>query len=87
MVRIRKMIPGELEDDVRPEEFGIQVIKIEKTSRKEAAARMGKLYAEAREVSKIADPKIEKFIRELAAGAAQVSKVPRGFKFRLRRVA
>jgi hypothetical protein len=87
MVRIKRMIPGELEGDVNPEDFGIQVIKIEKTPRKEAAARMGKMYAEAREVSKIADPRIEKFIGELATGATHISKVPRGFKFRLRRVA
>jgi hypothetical protein len=84
MVRIERMLPGEAEGNVKPEDYGFGVITVEEPTGEEAAERIGKLYEEAKEQTGVSDPRIEHYLGELATGQAR--KPRRRLRGRLTRV-
>jgi hypothetical protein len=85
MIKIKRMLPGELEGDVNPEDFGFTVTKSEWTSREESVKTMRRIYEVGKQASGVTDPRIEKYIEDFASGATEVRTPPRRLKFRLRR--
>jgi hypothetical protein len=89
MMRIGRILPGELEGNINPEDYGIQVIKEEEPSGEEAAQRISEIYEGAKERSGVADPKLEKYLGELASGqVVHTARRPRrrGLRLRFREV-
>lgn len=66
MIKITKVLPGELEDDVDPEEFGFDVVSIEEPNEVEAAERIYKLYAQVKERTGVVIPKLEDYLASVA---------------------
>ena len=87
-ISIGKVLPGEREGTINPEDYGIQVIKEEEPVGPEIAEDLRKSYEDAKERSGVADPKLEQYIGELAAGRvvskSEATPRRRGFKLRLR---
>jgi hypothetical protein len=65
MIRIEKTLPGELEGDIDPEDYGFEVIREEPPDEREAAARVGHLYAQVKERTGRVIPPLEPYLAEL----------------------
>jgi hypothetical protein len=63
MIKLAKALPGELEGDIDPEDYGFEVIKEEPPSEEETAERVGRLYAQAKERTGVVIPQLEEFLR------------------------
>jgi hypothetical protein len=68
MIKITRILPGELEEDINPEDFGFDVIKIDPPSPAEAAARIRKLYTQVKHRTGVVIPKTEKYLESVGAG-------------------
>lgn len=65
MIRIEKTLPGELEGDIDPEDYGFEVIREEPPDKREAAARVGHLYSQVKERSGIVIAPLEPYLAAL----------------------
>ncbi len=65
MIRIEKTLPGELEGDIDPEDYGFEVIRQEPPDEREAAARVGSLYAQVKERTGLVIPPLEPYLAAL----------------------
>lgn len=62
MIRIERTLPGELEGDIDPEDYGFDVITEEPPSRQERTERVGRLYAQAKERTGVVIPSLEPYL-------------------------
>jgi hypothetical protein len=67
LVKVTRVLPGELEDDVNPEDFGFDVVPVEPPSEAEAAARISALYTQVKERTGVTIPKIEEYLASVEA--------------------
>lgn len=65
MIRIEKTLPGELDGDIDPEDYGFEVIKEEPPDEGEAAVRVGHLYAQVKERTGIVISPLEPYLAAL----------------------
>lgn len=65
MIRIEKTLPGELEGDIDPEDYGFEVIREEPPDEQEAAVRVGSLYAQVKERTGLVIPSLEPYLAAL----------------------
>jgi hypothetical protein len=65
MIRIERTLPGELEGDIHPEDYGFEVIKEPPPSRQEVIARVGYLYAQVKERTGMVIDTLEPYLTEL----------------------
>ena len=75
MIKLTRVLPGELEDDIEPESYGFDVIHVEPPSEAEAAARKADLYAQAKRRTGIVIPQLERY---LVRGARDRRERPHG---------
>ena len=68
MIKITRILPGELEEEIRPEDFGFDVIKIEPPNEAEAAVRVGTLYRQLKDRTGVVIPKTEEYLATVGAG-------------------
>jgi hypothetical protein len=66
MIRISRTLPGELEGDINPEDYGFEVIKEDPPDDSEAARRVAQLYAQIQERTGMVIPPIEKYLEDAA---------------------
>jgi hypothetical protein len=59
MIRIERPLPGEMEGNIDPEDYGFAVIKEEPPSNDEVIERVGRLYAQAKERTGVVIPELE----------------------------
>jgi hypothetical protein len=59
MIRIARALPGEIEGNLDPEDYGFEVIKEEPPDDEEAAERVGRLYAQVKERTGLMIPELE----------------------------
>lgn len=62
MNRIARRLPGELENDLDPREFGFRVVKDELPKGDDADARLAQFYARAKERTGVTIPKLESYL-------------------------
>jgi hypothetical protein len=65
MMRIERTLPGELEGDIDPEDYGFEVIKEPPPSGQEIAARVGHLYAQVKERTGMVIDTLEPYLAAL----------------------
>jgi hypothetical protein len=65
MIRIEKTLPGEVEGDIDPEDYGFEVIREEPLDRAEATARVGQLYAQVKARTGMTIPPLEPYLAVL----------------------
>ncbi|MEV6636759.1 hypothetical protein AB0M54_39085 [Actinoplanes sp. NPDC051470] len=73
MIQIRRLLPGELEGNVNPEDYGFDVIDDLPPSDDEADRRVGELYARAKERTGIVIPALEPYLQMIKS----MTTVPR----------
>lgn len=61
-MKFEKVLPGELEGKIDPEDYGFDVIKEEPPNEEEAAKRVGRLYAQAKARTGVVIPSLEMFL-------------------------
>ena len=66
MIRVARTLPGELDGDINPEDYGFEVIKEEPPDESDAASRVADLYAQIRERTGLIIPPIEKYLEDAA---------------------
>jgi hypothetical protein len=71
LIHIERTLPGEIEGNIDPEDYGFDVIKEEPPSEEEATERVGRLYAQVKE-------RTGRVIPELEPCLAAVSGQPSG---------
>ena len=62
LLKIERPLPGELEGDIDPGDYGFDVIEDEPLTKDEEAARIGTLYAQAKKRTGIVIPKLERYL-------------------------
>jgi hypothetical protein len=67
MIMITRVLPGEREGEIDPEDFGFEIIRVEPPDEAEAAARVGALYAQVKERTGVEIPKTERYLAEAAS--------------------
>jgi hypothetical protein len=70
---IIRVLPGELDDEVNPEDFGFDVIPVEPPGEAETAARISALYAQVKERTGVTVPKIEEYLASVEAHQGTLS--------------
>jgi hypothetical protein len=65
MIRIEKTLPGELEGDIDPEDYGFEVIREDTPDEEEATVRVGQLYAQVKERTGMIIPPLEPYLTAL----------------------
>jgi hypothetical protein len=63
-IRIERLLPGELEGDVKPEDYGFDLIPGEAPSEAEARQRIRALYSQAKERTGRVIPELEPYLNE-----------------------
>jgi hypothetical protein len=76
--RIEKPLPGELEGDIDPEDYGFDVIKEEPLTKEEEAKRIGVLYAQAKKRTGVVIPKLERYLGVLVVQPEVDEDTPSG---------
>ncbi len=69
---LEKMLPGELEGEVNPEDYGFGVIREEPLTPGRAAELVNTLYGQVKERTGLTMPKVENYIETLE-GEAEAS--------------
>jgi hypothetical protein len=69
-IRIERMQPGELEDDINPEDYGFEVIDVEIPSDEETAKQIGRLYRAAKERTGMVIPELEPYLASVGGETA-----------------
>lgn len=64
MLRIAKTLPGELEGNVDPEDYGFEVIREEPPNKHEAARQVARLYAQILDRTGMVIPPFERYLSE-----------------------
>jgi hypothetical protein len=64
MLRIAKTLPGELEGDVDPEDYGFEVIREEPPDPQESARRVAHLYGQIFQRTGMVIPPLERYLEE-----------------------
>jgi hypothetical protein len=67
MNRFARTLPGELINDVDPEEFGFDVIREQPLSEQELAGLVEQLYMQTKERNGMVSPPIERYLAAAAA--------------------
>lgn len=71
MLKLDKLLPGELDDDIDPRDYGFDVIADEPPSEQEQLDGMIELYVQARERTGVTSPKMERLLRESGVAPAE----------------
>jgi hypothetical protein len=70
MVKITRLLPGESEEDVDAKDLGFDVVPTTPPGPAEAAARIGALYAQAKEQTGVTIPQLEPYLGSVPASAS-----------------
>ena len=65
-MRIARALPGEIDGDIDPEDYGFEVIKEEPPDDEEATERVGRLYAQVKERTGLMIPELEPCLAALS---------------------
>jgi hypothetical protein len=72
MIVVDRLLPGELDGTLHPEDYGFDVIKEEPPADDELATRIGLFYARAKERTGVVIPALEPYLAR--ANRGQTSK-------------
>jgi hypothetical protein len=63
-MRLVKLLPGEIDGEINPEDYGFDVIPDVPPAGTEAATRVAVLYAQTKDRTGVVIPKLESFLAE-----------------------
>ena len=76
MIHIERTLPGEIEGNIDPEDYGFDVIKEEPPSEEEATERVGRLYAQVKERTGRVIPELEPCLAAVSGWSSGEDSTP-----------